>query len=341
MESRQCINAWNLGTGVEHQQVGNTWAGAENLVSLSMSGHLNVFDRRVGDKPSRILYVRICATCNCEVSYNNDTLGASKGHHVGYLSYGESAADSPQLVGGEGHKGQVVALASGGAHVFSVGFDDRLRELDPSKREFTDTVASLGSQPRSLSVSGSDTVFIPTLSGIDVFDGGKISSQKIDFDSSAVTSTANGLVAIGGQDSKIRLFNWEGGQLSEAAQLEGNKAQVTALAFSPDGSLLVGGDTAGKVALFDVAARKLITGRWTFHSARINSLAWTADGKHIASGSLDTHVYIWSIDNPGRNIALKNVVPGGVSLLAWLDDTTLAAGGADACIREFSVTFHK
>lgn len=62
-----------------------------------------------------------------------------------------------------------------------------------------DTVASLGSQPRSLSVSGSDTVFISTLSGIDVFDGGKISSQKIDFDSSAVTSTANGLVAIGGQ----------------------------------------------------------------------------------------------------------------------------------------------
>src|SRR5258707_2193395 len=62
-----------------------------------------------------------------------------------------------------------------------------------------DTVASLGSQPQSLSVSGSNTVFISTLSGIDVFDGGKISSQKIDFDSSAVTSTANGLVVIGGQ----------------------------------------------------------------------------------------------------------------------------------------------
>jgi len=123
--------------------------------------------------------------------------------------------------------------------------------------------------------------------------------------------------------------------------MEGHKAQVTALAFSPDGSLLVGGDATGKVALFDVATRKLVTGRWTFHSARINSLAWTADGKHIASGSLDTHVYIWSVDNPGRNIALKNTVPGGVSFVAWLDGTTLAAGGADACIRKFSITFHK
>src|SRR5260370_14338471 len=62
-----------------------------------------------------------------------------------------------------------------------------------------DTVASLGSQPQLLSISGSNTVFISTLSGIDVFDGGKISSQKINFDSSAVTSTANGLVAIGAQ----------------------------------------------------------------------------------------------------------------------------------------------
>ena len=49
-----------------------------------VSGHLNVFDRQVGDQLSHILYVRICATCICEVSYNNDTLGASKGHHVGY-----------------------------------------------------------------------------------------------------------------------------------------------------------------------------------------------------------------------------------------------------------------
>ncbi len=61
-------------------------------------------------------------------------VGMYDGH---ILSYGESMADSPQLVGREGHKGQVVALASGGVHLFSVSFDDRLRELDPSKHKFT------------------------------------------------------------------------------------------------------------------------------------------------------------------------------------------------------------
>ena len=60
-------------------------------------------------------------------------VGVYDGH---ILSYGESMADSPQLVGGEGHKGQVVALALGGAHLFSVSLDDRLQELDPSKCKF-------------------------------------------------------------------------------------------------------------------------------------------------------------------------------------------------------------
>ncbi len=46
-------------------------------------------------------------------------------------------ADSPHPVVGESHKGQVVALASGRDHVFSVGFDDKLRELDPNKPGFT------------------------------------------------------------------------------------------------------------------------------------------------------------------------------------------------------------
>ena len=40
---------------------------------------------------------------------------------------------------------------------------------------------------------------------------------------------------------------------------------------------------------------QVLHSRWTFHASRINSLAWTADGAHLASGSLDTHLYVWSI----------------------------------------------
>lgn len=83
-----------------------------------------------------------------------------------------------------------------------------------------------------------------------------------------------------------------------------------------------------------------VTSRWSFHTGRINSLAWTADGKHCASGSLDTHVYVWSVDKPMRNIAVKNAGPGGISAVFWVGPKTLASAGADGCVRTWEITFH-
>ena len=164
--------------------------------------------------------------------------------------------------------------------------------------------------------------------------------------------------------------------------MEANKGLVSALAFSPDGLKLAAGDvsyfryfylfyraaftlyfcypcanpctcipvqSSGKVVLYDVPKREPITSRWSFHSARVNALSWTADSQHCASGALDTHVYVWSVRKPMKNIAMKNAVPGGVNAVLWLsssrtDGTStrgrLAGTGADAAIKVWEVTFH-
>jgi WD repeat-containing protein 1 (actin-interacting protein 1) len=57
VETRKAVTTWTLGAAVNDQQVGNTWSGAEDIVSLSLSGDLNVFDRRTADKPSRVISV--------------------------------------------------------------------------------------------------------------------------------------------------------------------------------------------------------------------------------------------------------------------------------------------
>jgi hypothetical protein len=51
------VTSWSLGSGVDNQQVGGTWTGGDEIVSLSMSSDLNIFDKRVPDKPSRIIQV--------------------------------------------------------------------------------------------------------------------------------------------------------------------------------------------------------------------------------------------------------------------------------------------
>jgi WD40 repeat protein len=106
--------------------------------------------------------------------------------------------------------------------------------------------------------------------------------------------------------------------------------------------------SSGKVILYDVAKREVITSRWSFHSARVNALSWTADSLHCASGALDTHIYVWSVQKPIKNIAIKNAVPGGVNAVLWLSDrdseskegSRLAGSGVDAAIKVWQVRFH-
>jgi WD repeat-containing protein 1 (actin-interacting protein 1) len=107
--------------------------------------------------------------------------------------------------------------------------------------------------------------------------------------------------------------------------------------------------SSGKVILYDVTKREVITSRWAFHSARVNSLSWTADSLHCASGALDTHIYVWSVQKPLKNIAIKNAVTGGVNAVLWLSSAAgdegsgsgrLAGMGVDAAIKVWQVKFH-
>lgn len=58
VETRKATTTYTLGTGLQHQQVGNVWSSPEIIISLSFSGDLNVFDRRSGEKPVKVLHVR-------------------------------------------------------------------------------------------------------------------------------------------------------------------------------------------------------------------------------------------------------------------------------------------
>ncbi|KAJ7359560.1 WD40-repeat-containing domain protein [Mycena albidolilacea] len=341
VETRKATTTWSLGAGVNNQQMGNVWSREADIVSLSLSGDLNVFDHRVGDKPARVVTgPQKTITAVAPSSASTFLAGAADGRVVEYTT----ASGEAVPVGGEGHTSLIVDLAAASdGKVFSAGYDDRVREIGAAS--FSAASISTAAQPKAIAVAADGTVFVVEAGGVEAIrNNQKVAHLPTKYVPSAVGTTA-ALVAVGGEDQKIRLHEWSGTALKEVALLEGNKGVVSSLEFSPDGALLAAGDSSGRIALFDVKEKKLITARWSFHSARVNSLSWTSDSKHCASGSLDTHVYVWSVENPTRNIALKNAGPGGVNAVLWVGGGagkggTLASAGADGCVRVWEVVFH-
>jgi WD40 repeat protein len=102
---------------------------------------------------------------------------------------------------------------------------------------------------------------------------------------------------------------------------------VTALAFSSDGSRLAVGFSSGGIDILNVLDQSIVT-RLDGHRASINALAFSPNGELLASGSVDKMVGLWNpkVDGPGR------FLPGHeapVLCVSLSEDALLASGSAD------------
>lgn len=100
--------------------------------------------------------------------------------------------------------------------------------------------------------------------------------------------------------------------------------------------LAVGG-TDGKILLFEVSTQALLHARFSFQSARVNSLAFDVSGARLAAGSLDESIRVYSLAAPSTVLTAKNVHRGGVASVLWESDDVLVSGGADGAVKKLKV----
>ena len=146
-------------------------------------------------------------------------------------------------------------------------------------------------------------------------------------------------VAVSFSDLKIRVFLIESGQLDPQVVFEGNRGDITCLAYSPDGHYLASGDASSKILCFDGEKGGILLDQWVFHTGRITSMAWHASSKHLVSSSLDTNIEVWSTESPMKHLVVKNAHLESCSGVAWVDEKTVVSVGGDAFIRLWRVEF--
>ncbi|KAJ1955573.1 WD40 repeat-like protein [Dispira parvispora] len=351
-----CVKIWDVETQAvvqnftfDHyndfrdQQVGNIWVG-DSLISLGLSGDLFYLDpASQQSRVARTLQGHQRGITASAITPENTLFTGSYDGRVYSWDGVDQEIHTPQSVQGGCHTSQVMDMASQAGQVVTVGMDDTARTLEIKTKTYEPCTVPLQMQPKQVAaLSDGRTLVIGQKDEVLLLgkQGTSTTVLALDLTPTALDSSPTGEhVLLGFSNGTSRLYSLRDGSLVKTHSLDDGRYPITRVRLSPDGQLAAVANTQGKIMAYSTTDGSLKISQWVFHTARVDALEWRGDSLYLASGSLDSNVYVWSVEKPLKRITLKGAHLGGVTGVHFAGDHRLVTTGTNAAVKVWTLEY--
>ena len=158
--------------------------------------------------------------------------------------------------------------------------------------------------------------------------------DELDIAFAADISDDNQLIAVGGPQKMVRVFETLTGNLKY--EQKKHTDWIYCVRFSPDGLLLATADRASGLVVWETQTGRLFQ-EFSGHKGEIRSIAWRPDSLALISGSFDGTLKMWDM-NEGKLIKSWDAHGGGVAAVAVCNDGTMVSTGRDNKVKVWDGT---